>query len=269
VTGLPPSQHGLVAHLSMFDGEVVNTLKWTVDGTPVSFDTNGILPAPNLWERLATSSIEPITVQPGAFLSSPLTRALYRGCRVEPIWSTQELVDATIQLASEPGRLIFTYVPNIDFAAHVNGIDSPQYAEAMQLADRMWSSIAVALPTHAVMVGTADHGMLTYAQQAKVHLPRPSELTYFGDPRGVAVKGPAAVAAHLAESVPGRWMPIDRMVDWWGPEPRHFDLAGRLPDGMLVADPGYVLLPSGMDSRLVGYHGGLDERELKIPLLVH
>jgi len=268
VTGLPPSQHGLIAHLALLNGAVVNTLKWTSGGTPVSFDTNGMLPTRNLWERLAAESVEPITVQPGAFLSSPLSRALYRGCRIEPVWDEQELIEATGQLAGEPGRLIFTYVPNVDFAAHVHGTDSAPYAEAIQLADTVWSTISAALPSHAAMIGTADHGVLTYAPATKIELPRPRELIYFGDPRGVAVKGPARTAAELAESIPARWMPLDELVQWWGPQPHHPEIQDRLPDGMLVADSGYVLLPSGMDARLAGYHGGLDPGEVKIPLLV-
>lgn len=268
VTGLPPSQHGLIAHLALLDGAVVNTLKWTAGGTPVSFDTTRVLPAPNLWERLSAASIEPVTVQPGAFLSSPLTKALYRGCRVEPVWNVQELIEATVQLAAHPGRLVFTYVPDVDFAAHVHGTDSVPYAEALQLVDTLWSAISASLPPRSVMVGTADHGVLTYPSDTKITLPRPAELTYFGDPRGVAVKGPAGVAARLARSVPARWVPVVEMADWWGPEPQHPLLEHRLPDGMLFPDPGHVLLPSGMDSRLSGYHGGLDAREVKIPLLV-
>jgi hypothetical protein len=37
---------------------------------------------------------------------------------------------------------------------------------------------------------------------------------------------------------------------------------------VLLARPGTVILPPGFDRRLVGYHGGLTEEEVAIPLLV-
>jgi hypothetical protein len=41
-----------------------------------------------------------------------------------------------------------------------------------------------------------------------------------------------------------------------------------LPDALLLAPEGKVILPRGFDKRLRGYHGGLDEREVRVPLLV-
>ena len=106
-TALTPGQHGVVAHLAWMPRHqrVVNTLKWVdLTGRPVDDDYPAILPGPNLWERLKEHGIEPITVQPGNFETSPLTRVLYRGARFEGIWDYADLIDATVQLAAEPGR---------------------------------------------------------------------------------------------------------------------------------------------------------------------
>jgi len=51
-TGLPPSQHGLLGYQLWIPevGQVVNTIKWTtLWGKSVSFDTETLLPTPNLW----------------------------------------------------------------------------------------------------------------------------------------------------------------------------------------------------------------------------
>jgi hypothetical protein len=268
-TAGPPARHGLIGHQAYLHNRVVNTLKWTnVGGDAVTFDVTSVIPEPNLWERLDSAGIEAITVQSGSFQTSPLSKVLYRGCRFEPAWSYQELIDATVQLATDRRRLIFTYLPNVDVAAHLYGLESADYTEAIQIADSVWSHIAARLPTDALMIGVADHGVLDYPAAAKIKLHRPKELVYHGDPRGVAVRGPESIARSVAESAPATWMPLDRMRAWWGPEPFHPDLPNRLPTGMLVPDPEFVLLPNSMDSRMVGYHGGLDEREVKIPLLV-
>lgn len=74
-TGLPPSQHGLIAYkMWMPDiGSVVNTIHMTTPiGEPIpDLDAPGLLPSPNLWERLNASGIEPVVIQPGNFASTP------------------------------------------------------------------------------------------------------------------------------------------------------------------------------------------------------
>lgn len=268
-TALPPVGHGLIGHQVYLHGVVVNTLKWTVvGGDPIPFDVGGTLPEPNLWERLTSAGVEAITVQPGSFQASSLSEVLYRGCRFEPAWTYQDLVDATVHLAEGRNRLIFTYLPNVDVAAHLHGLASAEYTEAVTIADYVWSHTAARLPSGATMVGIADHGVVDYPKAAKIKLHRPKGLVFHGDPRGVAVRGPESVAERIADSVPATWMPLSEMRSWWGPGADHPDLSSRLPTGVLVPDRGFVLLPNSMDSRMVGYHGGLDERELKIPLLV-
>ena len=273
-TGLPPAQHGVIGHHMWVPdvGRVVNVLKWILPGgAPVSYDTESLLPAPNLWERLTAHGVEAITVQPGAFEFSPLSKALYRGCRIEPAWTEDDLAAVTIDLAQQPGRLIFTYVPHVDVAAHLYGQSSEHYANALRQVTSVWERIAHHLPEHAVLVGTADHGHADYQTHDKYPIEsRAAEgLTFFGDPRSLYVRGAPERAEALAATLPARWLPLDEIRAWWGPGPAHAELAARSPAGVLLADRGNILLPSNMDARLVGYHGGLEPDELSIPLLVH
>src|SRR5690606_15288967 len=123
--------------------QVVNTLKWvTPSGDPVGYDYPSLLPRPNLWERLRAAGAEPITVQPGDFAGSPLTRMVYRGARFEGAWDPSDLAQATVTLASVPGRLIFTYVPFVDVAGHVTGLESEEFSAAMKAASQVWEGIA-------------------------------------------------------------------------------------------------------------------------------
>ncbi len=270
-TGLPPAAHGLIAHqLYVPDVDrVVNTLKWTTpwgDSVPIDHDT--FLPAPNLWERLRDGGFEPITVQPGTFQDSPLSRVLYRGCRFEPAWTIAEIIDATVQLARVPDRFIFTYFPNVDVAAHVHGQKSDEYGAALGAASYIWEGIASALPPATVMIGTADHGLIDYAEQDKSFIPHRPGPEFYGDPRTVLVR---RVDDELIETMVGqpcREIRPSEYRDWLGPGPDHPDLAGRFPERILLADPSRLLIPRFMDKRLTGYHGGLAGDELRIPLLV-
>lgn len=273
VTGLAPRRHGLIGHLCWLPdvGEIVNTLKWIgKGGAPVDIDTSAFLPSPNLWERLAAAGVEPITVQPGHFADTPLTRALYRGARYEPAWDTGEVVDAILSLAAVPGRLILGYLPQVDYAAHVFGQRAEGYTQAMETVAGVWEAIACRLPEGVTMVGTADHGHLDYRASDKHLIDRSlaKGLRLFGDPRALYVSGPAGRIEDLAAAVPGTWHPLEEVREWWGAGPDHPDLPGRQPDGVLLAERGALLLPGHMDRRLIGYHGGLEPEEVRIPLLV-
>lgn len=269
-TGLPPSQHGLLGYqLWMPEVEqVVNTIKWTtLWGEGLDIDTREILPGPNLWERLTATGREPITVQPGHFAGSPLSKALYRGCRYEPVFTVDEVIAATSDLAAEPGRLLLTYVPHVDFAAHVYGQDSAEYGESLQVASSIWEGIARRLPAGAVMVGTADHGHVDFAEPQRVRISKDLEDDHilYGDSRAMFVRGDESPGFA---PLPASWIPAGEVRDWWGPAPRHEAFEDRVPDGILLADDDAVLLHSHSDKRLIGNHGGLTDAEREVPLLV-
>ena len=162
-TGLSPAEHGMIGHYMWMPdvGAVVNVLKWIrPTGQAVRYATERMLPAPNLWERLRGAGVEPITVQPHAFERSPLTRALYRGCRFEGVSTVDEAVEATAELAATPRRLVFMYLNHVDVAAHVYGQRSTAYADAVAIVDSAWSRLRSRLGPDPVAVGTAHPGHL-------------------------------------------------------------------------------------------------------------
>ena len=272
-TGTGPSTHGVIAHLAWIPelGRVVNTLKWVdLSGAAVDYPTGRLLPAPNLWERLTAGGKRVVTVQPAGFATTPLTAALYRGAEFVGAETPDEFVNKTVEAAAAERTLVFTYVPPVDFAAHVFGLDSPEYSEAMATAAGIWSGIADRLPAHAVMIGSADHGVPAIAETGKILVRNKlyTPLDFWGDPRAVMVRGSQRLIGRLAAETGAEVVEPDRFVPWLGPGPRHKDLDRRLPDAVLLAPEGKVILPPGFDKRLVGYHGGLSREEVAVPLLV-
>lgn len=268
-TGLPPSQHGIISHLMWVpeQDQIVNTLKWVdLTGSAVAHDFASVLPRPNLWERLRSAGIEPITVQPGDFGATPLTRMLYRGARFEGIWDIPDLIDATVQLAAEPGRLIFTYVPQVDFAGHVFGLDSPEMGEAIDIASRVWEELARRLRPGVALLGTADHGLIEYSESDKILIRQASYdgLRFGGDTRGVQLWAEDDVATSLEDFTGGELVGPTALL---GPNPSA-DAIARSGSHLLLAPEGKALLPRGFDKRLRAYHGGLAPAELEIPLLI-
>jgi hypothetical protein len=272
-TGTSPSTHGVIAHLSWFPelGRVVNTLKWVdLSGAAVDYPTRRLLPAPNLWERLTANGIRAVTVQPAGFETTPLTAALYRGAEFVGAETPEDFVARTVEAAGIERSLVFTYVPPVDFAAHVFGLGSPEYSDAMATAAGIWSGIAERLPANALMIGTADHGVPAIAEASKILVRNKAymPLDFWGDPRAVMVRGSRRLIGRLASETGAIVIEPDEFVPWLGPGPRHKELDRRLPDAVLLAPPGKVILPPGFDKRLVGYHGGLSREEVAVPLLV-
>jgi hypothetical protein len=269
-TGLTPAEHGLLGYQLWMPSvdKVVNTIQWTTTwGEPIDYDTNGFLPTPNLWERLRAADIEPITLQPWNFERSPMSRMLYRGARFEPWRSEDEAADAAATLAAESGRLVFLYIPHVDFAAHVGGQDDDDYQEAMKIVDRLWERLTRRLPSGAVAIGTADHGHvdIPLEQQVRIATADHDDRIFYGDTRAMFVRGDGAA---LADRLPATWIPRSEMEHWWGPGTHHPEFDARAPDGVLVADEGYALLHRHSDDGLIGQHGAPTDAELRIPLLV-
>ena len=268
-SGLTPGQHGYTGHLTWYPevGEVVNTLKWlTPGGVPVPYEYASLMPRPNLWERLRLAGLEPITVQPGDFQSSPLTRALYRGCRFEPAWDAADLAEATITLSAEPGRFIFTYVPFVDFAGHVFGQASQEFSDAMHLTAGLWSRLQEGVGPGVTLLGTADHGLIEVSESNKVLVRDRAfdSLRFAGDGRGVMVWGDDQLISDLVAATGGTRVPPESFLgDELGDVAR-----SHLGEALILAPEGKVILPRGFDKRLVCYHGGLSEEELRIPLLI-
>ena len=212
-----------------------------------------------------------MTVQPGNFLGSPLSRMLYRGCRFEPVWDTVDLVEATIQMAAVPGRLVMTYLPHLDVAAHVTGQRSAEYDDAMGLAGQIWRQLAERLPVDVALIGTADHGHIDYPEHAKRLLRGPDiqGLRFWGDPRGLLTSGPPAVIQTDWEVGCGSNQSRRRTDRPVGPGTA---ATRRWPNGLPMPSSSPAMgrcccLP-GFDKRLMGYHGGLDPEEIEVPLLV-
>lgn len=267
-TGRSPAEHGLLGYQLWLPeaDQVVNTIKWiTLWGDPIDHDYASFLPEPNLWERLRAAGSEPVTVQPWNFGGSPMSQMLYRGCRFEPWWTEDDAPRVAAELSAEPGRLVFLYIPHVDFAGHMVGQQDPAYDEAMEIAAAVWAGLARALPRGAVAVGTADHGHVDVTRSRQREIPKQQHegRIFYGDSRAMFVRGDP-----LDDSLGGTWMPRHEMEQWWGPGELHPDFEERAPDGVLLAADGEVILHRHSDDRLVGQHGGLMPEEVEVPLLV-
>jgi hypothetical protein len=268
-TALPPSQHGLIAYQLRIHTTVLNTIYWHLDtGARSTVEPASFLPVPNLAERLARADARVVATEPGAFVGSPLDRVLFRGATVHGTDDADESIRIAVEAARQPGTLALLYLPHVDAAAHTAGQESTLYDDALRHVSGVWSRLTDRLPPDTVAIGTADHGHIDIPEDRRITLPPSETLILWGDNRVVYVNGSASSGAELALATPAEWVSVEDTVGLWGPQPYSPAFIERLPDGLLIADDGYALVPYGTTDAMIGHHGGITERELRVPLLV-
>ncbi len=279
-TGVWPGEHGVLGFTVKLPGtdRVLNHLSWQDDPPPRQYQ-----PVRTWFERLTAAGAPTRAVLPAQFLGSGLTAAAYRGaafCPAQPGQDYAQLVSD--ELRSAPG-LVYGYTAELDTAAHLFGIGSPQWHAAAASVDALLNRLVETLPPDAALLVTADHGGVNAAPQSRIDLDAEPQLAagvrvVAGDPRvrylytepGAA---PDVLAAWRAV-LDGRAEVYSReqavAAGWFGPvRAEHLP---RLGDVVVVCTGDTAVLASGREppevGQLVGMHGAATAAETAIPLIV-
>lgn len=281
VVGAPPARHGVVGYRVVVDGpsgpEVMNVLKWKT----ASGDARGFV------DPLTFQVLEPFRGHPvpvvsrSDFAGTPFTEAHQRGAPQVGWAASSGLAVEVRKLVSERTPLVYAYYDAVDRIAHVYGLDEHYDAELVAL-DRIVGDLLDALPPHAVLAVTADHGQVEVGQRAKIIDPEILERSRMvsGEARfrwlHSADPTPEGIEAlfHLTAKKYGAeaWVATFAQVEeegWFGgPVPAAF--RSRLGDVALVPfEPvAYLDGTESADAKLICRHGSLTPEEMLVPLLV-
>ncbi|HEU5271304.1 MAG TPA: nucleotide pyrophosphatase/phosphodiesterase family protein [Jatrophihabitans sp.] len=288
-TGRPPGEHGLTGYTSLIDelGQPINWLRWQVAPSGGNLldrlDPEQLQPIPTALERGERAGVTVSVVSSYGFQGSGLTRAVLRGGSYRPVFTTADTA-TTVAAAARSGRpsLIYCYYSELDLIGHGRGCHSEAWRLQLALIDRAAQLLAERLPDDALLLVTADHGMVDVPDAAKVDYDAEPELS-----DGVeAIAGEARVRyLHVApgrlSEVRQRWQ--DRLAGsfvvlgrdeaiergWYGPAvgPVARQRIGDLV--VLATGPGAVVRRRAEQrlSTMIGQHGALTEDELLVPLL--
>lgn len=279
-TGAQPGEHGILGFTLNVPGtdRVLNHIRWHHDPPHAQWQ-----PLPTWFGRLARAGIGARAVLPAKFLGSGLTDAAYRGAEFCPAHPDQDYAQqVTDALRAAPG-LVYAYTAELDTAAHVFGIGSPEWHDAAARVDALLTRLADALPAGAVLLVTADHGGLNVPPDARVDLDCDPRLAagvrvVAGEPRvrhlhtepGAAIDvraawsgildGLARVYSREQAVATGMFGPVD---------PRNLP---RIGDVVVVCTGDAAVLATGHEppeaARLIGFHGAATPAEMDIPLVV-
>ncbi len=278
-TGLPPGHHGIVGLQVALPGSdrVMHQLRWAPDIDPETWQ-----PRRTVYQRAEEAGVTTSYVAFGGYEGSGLSRASARGSRYVVANDITELAVRTGATLAEGDRsLVFAYHSDLDTYGHMCGVDSAYWRLHLGHVDRLTQQLAEQLPPDAALYVTADHGMVDSTEQSRVDIEADPALgagvrALAGEARvrQVYVRDGAAddVLATWRERLSGRAEVVTRDAAIAAGLFGEVDdtIRPRIGDVLVLArDDTALVAPRAepTESSLVGQHGSLTPRELRVPLL--
>ncbi len=278
-TGALPGEHGVLGFTVKLPGidRVLNHLSWRDDPPPGRWQ-----PVQTWFERLADAGVPARAVLPAHFLGSGLTEAAYRGAHFRAADPGQDYAQlVSDELRSTPG-LVYGYTAELDTAAHLFGIGSPQWHAAAASVDTLLTRLVESLPPDAALLVSADHGGVNISPHSRIDLAANPQLAagvrvVAGDPRVRYLYTEPGAAPDVLTAwravLDGRAEVCSReeavAAGWFGPV--RAEHLSRLGDVVVICTGDTAVLASGHEppevSRLIGMHGAATLAETAIPLI--
>lgn len=298
-TGCSPAAHGILAY-ELYLREL------GVAASPLFFwpiyhrqrdalaswgiDAETFVPVPSLAQRLIAHGVTARLFINQAYVRSLLSRIHSRGVRqtygfVAPadMWLG---LQRTIAAHRDEKLLVSAYWDTIDAITHATGPDDDTWS--VELRNLSWmmrhaflDRLSPAERDGTLLLVTADHGGLSTPPEAAVRLDDHEPLREMlslppvGESRAVFLhtRGGALQAAqdYLRETLSDVFVTLTReqvlASELLGPGPRYAETAHRLGDLVCLARGNRYLARTDAQVRILGRHGGLDAREMLVPLL--
>ena len=173
-TGQPPGAHGLVGYEVLVPGEdrLLNELSWEDGPDPRQWQ-----PLQTVFERAATGGVAVTRIGAGFFDGSGLTNAALRGGSFTAAHSLDARVDAALAAVRADKRaLVYLYWGELDKVGHVNGCQSWEWGDELELIDRAMARLVAGVPSDTSVHVTADHGMVDAPHALRIDLAHDVEL---------------------------------------------------------------------------------------------
>jgi len=278
-TGLPPGSHGVLGFVTEVPGEgrTLNHVQWRDDPDPRQWQAQ-----PTVFEQATAHGVSCTAVGPHTFARSGLTAAAYRGADYANAYSPGDLVAVMhAALAIGDRSLVYGYTADLDLTGHVRGVDSASWRHQLGVVDRMVEQLAAGLPDDAVLLVTADHGMVDVPDHTRLDVGEEPGLSdgvrlLTGEPRARYVH----TEPGAADDVLAAWRSVLGHRAWVAGRDEaiasgvfgHVDagLADRLGDVVALARGSWAFTDVAAEphsSLLTAFHGSLTSAELAIPLL--
>ena len=272
-TGLTPGEHGLIGYRIVIGGEVMNVLRWAVDG-----ENRRRSNVPRDIQRFPAFLGESIPIiSPTELADSAFTEAHLSGGRSVGYRAPSSICVSVAEQLAAGERFVYAYYAGIDKIAHERGF-GPYYDAELRAADRLVGDVLDVLPPGAALLITADHGQVHVADN--IVTPTVDLLSHVAMQSGEgrfrwlhAHRGATDELLTAATEEFGNtgWVRSrEQLIDdgWFGPTVAP-QVAQRLGDVAIVArdDVSYHDPADSGPFELVCRHGSMTSAEVYVPLL--
>lgn len=278
-TGLPPGTHGVVGFTSRIPGtdRLLEALRWDKHVDPREWQSHD-----TVFGRARESGIGATVVSKRLFEGTGLTEASQRGAVYVGADTVGERISGAVRAATEPRTVTYLYEGELDATGHRRGCGSWAWKHQLSMIDSFAARLREALPDHATLIVTGDHGMVDVDAGGRVDVDEEPDLM-----EGVSLFGGEARFRHLycgsgaVEDVATRWrerladdaivMTRDQAIDegWFGAVAS--EVRPRLGDVMVASIGDRAVVSTSRfpyEATLVGLHGSLTDDEMLVPMLV-
>ena len=252
----------------LFDREehgLINALNWNKENKSLLKHPD-IKDRQTIWTLLRTKGITSNNLQPRDLVDSALSEYIYKDSHQIAYKDTEELNEIVSDSSVLDNRFNFIYYPNIDISAHVFGVGSDQWHEEVGIFEMFIKNLNSTQSKKMYTLITADHGLTNISNENRIHLDYEEDVVVYGDQRSVYINGDETKVKKIFKNVPGRFLNSVEIRHLIG-EPTN-NLNKRLyPDHCFLVDDGYIIFPKHLKANLVGYHGGITEEEMRVPVI--
>ena len=262
-----PIEHGIIGYY-MYDKlnyGLINALNWNAENKGLLnakyFDSQS-----SVWTILKESSIYASNFQPRNLINTPLSSFLYEEKSTVPYISQEDLLITLSDSLFLENKFNFIYYPNIDVSAHVFGVNSDEWLKEVKKFEELVKKVTELSNKKSFTVISADHGLTNIPKENRFHIAHQEDIEIYGDQRAVYINGSEKNIIESFSNIPGQL--INRTeLNHLLPTPENDFIESLYPDFCFLVEDKNIIYPQHLKTELAGYHGGLSEEEIKIPII--
>jgi predicted AlkP superfamily pyrophosphatase or phosphodiesterase len=262
-----PIDHGILGYY-MYDRSkfgLINALNWNNENKSL-LGNNHFKNQESIWKKLKSLNTHVSNFQPENLVGSALSNFLYEKSNTVPYKTLDNLIEMLSEASFLENRFNFIYYPNVDIAGHIFGVYSAEWELEIKKFEKAVERISQASNKKTTTIISADHGLCNIPLENRHNLSYKNSIQIYGDQRSVYINGTRSEVEKVFSNIPGDLISRSDLKHLLK-EPGNSYIEAFYPDYCFLLEENHIIYPKHLQAELKGYHGGLTEEELKIPII--
>lgn len=262
-----PVDHGILGYY-MYDKNnfgLINALNWNSENKSL-LNNDHFKNQESIWKKFKLLNTHVANFQPENLVGSALSNFLYEKSSTVPYKTLDNLIEMLSEAFFLENRFNFIYYPNVDVAGHIFGVYSPEWELEIKKFERAVERISQASNKKATTIISADHGLCNIPLEKRHSLSYENSIQIYGDQRSVYINGTRSEVEKVFAGIPGELISKSDLKYLLN-KPENSYIETLYPDYCFLLEKNHIIYPKHLQAELKGYHGGLTEEELKIPII--